>query len=92
MNPLFTTPINSFADAEGFLFQLHQLGMAFHPEDNPHDVVNGPTGRPLFTHAEAEAVALRVSEVYQHMDDPCAYLLDLTYPATDESRAYGVTV
>jgi hypothetical protein len=80
----YNTPITSAADAEGFLFQLYQLGLSFHPEDNAQDVINGATGRPLFTYADAEQINNRMYEVHIFMADPCAYLLDLT-TSTDRS-------
>jgi hypothetical protein len=80
----YSTPITSAADAEGFLFQLYQHGRHFHPDDNAHDIINGATGQPLFTYAEAEQVNNRMYEVHIFMADPCAYLLDLT-TSTDRS-------
>lgn len=79
MNPLFTAPITNTADAEGFLFQMHDLGLSFHPEDNPADIIDTRTGQPLFTPAEVEAVNERINEVFMYMADPCGYLLDLIY-------------
>lgn len=77
MNPLFTTPITTTADAEGFLFQLHDLGLSFHPEDDAHGIICAKTGESVFTPAEADAINERMEEVFLHMADPCAYLLDL---------------
>jgi hypothetical protein len=74
----YTTPITSAADAEGFLFQLVQLGLSFHPEDNAHDIVNGATGQPLFTAADADLINERMEEVFTFIVDPCEYLLNLT--------------
>jgi hypothetical protein len=74
----YTTPITNTADAEGFLFQLVQHGRSFHPEDNAHDIINGATGQPLFTAADADLINERMEEVHTFMPDPCAYLLDLT--------------
>jgi hypothetical protein len=71
------TPITSAADAEGFLFQLYQHGLNFHPDDDAHDVVNGATGLPLFTSADADAINARMDEVHTFLADPCDYLLDL---------------
>jgi hypothetical protein len=74
----YSTPIASTADAEGFLFQLVQHGRDFHPEDNAHDIINGATGQPLFTAADADLINERMEEVHTFIADPCAYLLDLT--------------
>jgi hypothetical protein len=73
----YSTPITSAADAEGFLFQLYQHGREFHPEDNAHDIINGATGQPLFTAADADLINERMEEVFTFIVDPCAYLLDL---------------
>ena len=80
----YTIPIQSASDAKGFLFQLVQHGRAFHPEDNAHDIINGATGQPLFTAADADLINDRMGEVHTFMADPCAYLLDLT-TTTDRS-------
>jgi hypothetical protein len=88
MNPLFTTPIETESDAQAFFFQLDQLGQLFHPEDDPASVVTRQ-GAPLFNPAEADHLRQRIDEVFAVMDDPCAYCLDLTAPATDEKRSNG---
>jgi hypothetical protein len=78
----YVTPITSAADAEGFLFQLVQHGRAFHPDDDARNILNGASGQPLFT--DADAINERMDEVHTFMADPCAYLLDLT-TSTDRS-------
>ncbi len=83
MNPLFTTPITSTADAEGFLFQLHDMGLSFHPDDAPASIVDAQ-GQPVFTDAQAQAIADRMEEVFFWMVDPCEYLLNLIH-STDRS-------
>jgi hypothetical protein len=91
MNPLFETPIQSQNDAEDFLRQLHQMDMLFHPEDSPKNIITGPSGKPLFTAAEAKAVADRMDEVFQHLDDPCGFCLDIIAQdiADDDDRSNG---
>lgn len=83
------TVIETEADAQGFFFQLDQVGCLFHPEDDPANVHNGATGLPLFTPEQVELVRQRINEVYEVMDDPCAYILDMNGPVTDEQRANG---
>lgn len=85
MTDIYTTPIRTEADAEGFFFQLHQLGRLFHPEDNPAEVVSGASGGWLFTKEQAAHLTERLTEVYEVMDDPCAYCLTLTNPESDRS-------
>lgn len=78
MTDFYTTPIKTEADAQGFFFQLHQLGRLFHSEDNPSEVVNG--GGWLFTDQQAQHLRDRLDEVFEVMDDPYAYCLTLTNP------------
>lgn len=78
MTDIYTTPIRTEADAEGFFFQLHQLGRLFHPEDNPAEVIGS-----LFTKEQAAHLTERLDEVYEVMEDPCAYCLTLTNPESD---------
>jgi len=82
-NMIYTTPIHTEADAEGFFFQLHQLGRLFHPEDNPSEIINGASGEWLFTQEQAHYLRDRLDEVYAVMDDPCAYCLTLTHPESE---------
>ena len=79
----YTGPITNEADAQGFLFQLHQAGNLFHPDDNPADIIRTATGEPVFTAAEAEQVTRRMNEVFEHLTDPYEYALTLTDPITD---------
>jgi hypothetical protein len=72
----YAAPITSTADAEGFLFQLYQLGLSFHPEDDAHDIVN--TQGRIFTPDQADQINERMEEVHTFLADPCAYLLDIT--------------
>ena len=89
MTDIYTTPIRTEADAEGFFFQLHQLGRLFHPEDNPSEVVNGASGEWLFTPDQAKHLRDRLDEAYEVMDDPCAYCLTLTNPSSDRETETG---
>ena len=79
MKDYFLTPIRSSRDAEGFFFCLHQDNLLFHPEDDPSIVVNR-SGALLFTDPEALILRQRIEEVYEVMDDPCDFILDLTEP------------
>jgi hypothetical protein len=89
MTDVYTTPITTEADAEGFFYQLHQLGRLFHPEDNPSEVVNGASGGWLFTQEQAQHLRERLDEVYEVMDDPCTYCLTLTNPDSDRETETG---
>jgi hypothetical protein len=82
MNDIYTTPIRTEADAEGFFFQLHQLGQLFHPEDDPKSV-------GIFTPEQCQHLRDRLDEVYAVMDDPCTYCLTLTHPNSDRETETG---
>lgn len=86
MSDVYTTPIRTEADAEGFFFQLHQLGRLFHPEDDPALVISGASGGYLFTQEQAQHLRQRMDEVYEVMDDPCDYCLTLTNPESDDDH------
>ena len=91
MDDVYTAPIRTEADAEGFFYQLHQLGRLFHPEDDPAEVVNGASGGWLFTKEQAQRLRARLDEVYEVMDDPCAYCLTLTNPDSDRDDDHGLS-
>lgn len=91
MTDVYTTPIKTEADAEGFFFQLHQLGRLFHPEDDPATIISGASGGWLFTPDQAAQLRERLDEAYEVMDDPCAYCLTLTRPDTDRDDDHGLT-
>lgn len=91
MTDIYTTPIKTEADAEGFFFQLHQLGRLFHPEDDPSTVISGASGGYLFTQEQAEHLRARLDEVYEVMDDPCDYCLTLTHPESDRDDDHGLS-
>ena len=77
MNPYFLRPIKNENDAMVFFFVLEQGGLLFHPEDDPASVV-GWHGRPLFSALECVHLKRRIREVYEVMDDPCQYILDMS--------------
>jgi hypothetical protein len=89
MNDVYTTPITTEADAEGFFFQLHQLGRLFHPEDNPAEVVD--KNGPIFTPEQCQHLQTRLDEVFEVMLDPCAYCLTLTNPESDRDDDDGLS-
>ena len=68
--------IRSLDDAKRFFRDLQARGLLFHPEDNPHTVVNA-RGDRVFTVSEAERLLDRMSEVYMFMADPCAYVVEI---------------
>jgi hypothetical protein len=84
MSDTYTTPIRTEADAEGFFFQLHQLGLLFHPEDDPANV-------GIFTPEQCQHLRDRLDEVYEVMDDPCEYCLTLTHPDSDRDEDRGLS-
>lgn len=80
----FKNKITSTAEAEGFLFCLHDSGLSFHPEDNPASIINSKTGQRVFTDQQAADLTDRMEEVYFYMVDPCDYLLNLMHSTDRE--------
>lgn len=39
-----------------WFIEMNQRGLGFHPEDSPWDIVNGPTGSPVFWPAEVSTI------------------------------------
>jgi hypothetical protein len=76
MNPRFTTPITSLAEARDFLTYLHEQGMSYHPEDSATECIEH-----LVSHEEAQEIDRRMDETYQQPwpkdECPCSYLLNL---------------
>lgn len=84
MTDVYTAHIRTEADAEGFFFQLHQLGRLFHPEDDPSNI-------DIFTPDQAQHLRDRINEVYEVVDDPRDYCLTLTHPDSDRDDDHGLT-
>ena len=77
----YTSPITSLAEVETFFRKLSAAGKMFHPEDDPADIVNSYSLAHIFNPEEAANIRLRIAEVYQFMDDPCAFIMDNTLGA-----------
>lgn len=77
MNTLFSTPIRSQSDAEGFIFQLIQQGLSFHPEDDAQDIIRSGTDQPLFNPEDAVLINQRREELFEYLDDPCETMLEM---------------
>lgn len=69
----FSLLITGERSAKLFLQLLYEDGLLFHPEDDPAEISN--EGFPLFTDDEVELLRLRMGEVHQHLQDPCAWAL-----------------
>lgn len=72
----YADPITTPAEAETFLWQLYDAGLSFHPEDDAATIVRA-NGARLFSPADAIAINARMVEVFEHLEDPCAYVLGL---------------
>jgi hypothetical protein len=85
----FNKPITSENDAEQFLYELFNEDLLFHPEDDPATIINNHN-EYIFTGEECILINQRITEIYQHMIDPCKFIIEEFYPCvTDESRSYG---
>lgn len=76
MNDLFNTPIKSQSEAESFIFELVQMGLSFHPEDDAHTIIKTTAGDHLFTPEEADLINQRREELFMYLDDPCETMLE----------------
>ena len=85
-----TKPINSQDDAENFIWALDDAGLLFHFDDSPEEIVyfNDGVQHRTFTDEEVPHVKARVEELFMHLEDPFAIVLELTM-ATDETRSFG---
>ena len=77
MKTYFQTPIASFNDAQHFLTSLFNDGLDFHPDDRADSIVNTKSGLPIFAPDECPHINLRMSEVFNYMDDPYSFIMNL---------------
>ncbi len=78
---LFGRRIIDLATAKRWIEDLAELGLMFHFEDDPSDVVNADTGA-FVNEQEAGLLRLRVAELYalewpKGIDCPIGYALDV---------------
>lgn len=78
MKNYLITPITSTTDAQKFLHLLSADDLIFHPSDDAEDIID-LSGDCIFTLEEAEHVNQRMDEVWEHMEDPCKYILDAIF-------------
>ena len=71
----FTKQINTINQARLFLNNLLEDNLMFHLESNPHEILNS-NEEPLFTTEQANLLELRLSEVFDKLDDPCEYVVE----------------
>ena len=72
-----TKPLHTKEDAEGYIRALHYAGMGFHFDHPVAEIINGSTGKPLFTADECRHVENRVDELFALLDDPFELAVDL---------------
>lgn len=83
---LFTVPIPSGeTTARAALARLYALGLGWHPDDDPAEVVTAE--RYVFTATEAAYARRIMAAVFTYLDDPYAVSLDLH----DSGHRVGVT-
>ena len=83
--------INTIEEAKAFLFDLHQNGESYHPEDDAFDIINAEQ-LPLFTIEEAEQLNNLFGEIanlsrgdHETLFDASEYLMSLD-PLNDNSH------
>lgn len=78
--------IASLDEARAFLDELIAADLCFHLEDDPSDIIRGVNGPLLFNRSEANAMRMRVAELYSFdwkpvgEDCPIGYILTKTDP------------
>lgn len=77
MLELFTRKVESIELAQQLLQELIAENLFFHPEDAPSSIIDSCFGTPLFTYKEAILLNQRMLEVYDYLQDPCAYAMEL---------------
>jgi len=71
----FMIHIHREDQAKEFLDKLYEDGFMYHPEDDAHDIINDKG--ELFTADEANLLNERMDEIWEILDDPCEYVLEL---------------
>ena len=75
------THLATRGEAMLFIQELQEADCMFHFEDDPDTIINGKTGRMLFTEEEADLVRERMKEIYSFdwadYDCPIGYALSI---------------
>ena len=61
-------PITTKAEAVRFVVDLHEADKLFHFEDDPAEIINAHTGKPLFKPDEIDLISQRVAELFTLID------------------------
>ncbi len=83
--------VQTVEEGEAFIKRLVLSGHAFHLEDDPAQVINGPTDKPLFSDEQTAALRKRVDELYalgwaEH-ECPIGYMLKVLSDFSEEVDA-----
>jgi hypothetical protein len=70
-------PITTKAEAVRFVVDLHEADKLFHFEDDPAEIINAHTGKPLFKPDEIDLISQRVAELFT-LIDPFEIAITLT--------------
>jgi hypothetical protein len=88
MMKLISTPVTGRQEAIKLLAWLSTENLLYHPEDDANDIMlkspcpseGGPdTFINLFTKEQGDLLNTRMDEVFEHMDDPCQWIMDTIY-------------
>ena len=70
-------PITTKAEAVRFVVDLHEADRLFHFDDDPAEIINAHTGKPLFKPDDIEPLRQRVAELFT-LIDPFEVAINLT--------------
>ena len=73
----FTNEITNEAASKQFLKDLQDEYPGLHLEFDFTTFFNNVTNERTFTDSEAELLDLRTEEIYEHLEDPMSYVLEL---------------
>jgi hypothetical protein len=82
MMKLISTPVTGRQEAIKLLAWLSTENLLYHPEDDANDIlVKESDGNlvNLFTKEQGDLLNTRMDEVFEHMDDPCQWIMDTIY-------------
>lgn len=74
-----------------WFFMMRSLGLLFHPEDDPAEIVSSGSDAPLFTEIECEQIRGIMKRMYDKDIDPCEHAYQVGVDCGDfvEEDQYG---
>lgn len=83
MKTTLPNQITSELEAKKYLSNLAKNDELYHPDDPAEDIID-QNGNPLCTPEEAHKLNSLMKQVFEHLSDPCEYILSLMIKFNDE--------